>query len=169
MAEANRQTGEQITALTTQFASLSKMQAMNRPPTMRVFCYTLPDRKPATEYDLRIESIKAGAGRGELFANTYTTNHEGWIDTGPLQQTVYELSGALRSPKVKEPTIAAEGEWRQVGLTDLRRCVRQEPPMSPFCPETKTVPGAKATGTTSTLFGAGPGDAQRLQAGHPPG
>ncbi|MBN1345330.1 MAG: hypothetical protein JXQ73_21740 [Phycisphaerae bacterium] len=111
LAETNRQTSAQLAELSKRFALLSDMQQMNRPPTMRIFCYTLPGEKPSPDYELKVESLGAGKEKqGELFGNTYVTDAQGRIDTGPLPLAIYMLSGqAARS----DPN-AVTGEWSQV-------------------------------------------------------
>ena len=135
MIEAARESSRQITELARHLTALNAQQIATQPPHLRIYCYTGPPDQPAAGYPLTVESVDSPisasktSGLGRSFRNTYQTDPNGWIDSGPLSLGVYKLSGRVSSTDTESQ--GETGQWTRVirlqqqGVTkEVRVCVR---------------------------------------------
>jgi len=168
MIKATRESSRQITELARQLTALNAQQIATRPPHLRIYCYTGPPDQPAAGYPLTVESVDPGVSAskasslGRSFRNTYQTDPNGWIDSGPLSLGVYKLSGKVPATDTESP--GATGQWTRVirlqqqGVTkEVRLCVRPGhrhevrlavPPEVTWHPDMMKVVGIRFMGTS---------------------
>lgn len=121
--QASRDTAQQFTEMNKQLGSLVQMQEADRAAkepaprprtpsnvnTHKILCVLDEAGTPAANYV--VEVVQRGpARRGQApFRETYTTNAEGWITTGPIPQQTYHVSG--KQNPIDAPGDPRPGTW----------------------------------------------------------